>query len=145
MSFTKRGSEACPNRLADTSIEAGCDQLFPSQSAHRIAHLEESPKLLRTPLCDLLGIDVPIIGAPFGPWHQVELAAAVCAAGGLGSVGSVPRPAAELREQWEMLRRLTDRPFAINHTGGRSIPRCSTPSSTSVQPSCRVIWQTRQA
>ena len=73
--------------------------------------------MLRTPLCDLLGIDVPIIGAPFGPWHQVELAAAVCAAGGLGSVGSVPRPAEELREQWEMLRRLTDRPFAINYTG----------------------------
>ena len=78
---------------------------------------KESPKSLRTPLCDLLGIDVPIIGAPFGPWHQVELAAAVCAAGGLGSVGSVPRPVAELREQWEMLRRLTDRPFAIHHTG----------------------------
>jgi enoyl-[acyl-carrier protein] reductase II len=73
--------------------------------------------LLRTPLCDLLDIDVPIIGAPFGPWHQVELAAAVCAAGGLGSVGSVPRPTEELGEQWEMLSRLTDRPFAINHTG----------------------------
>jgi enoyl-[acyl-carrier protein] reductase II len=97
--------------------EAGGDQSFPGRSAHRIVHLEGAPKLLRTPLCDLLGIDVPIIGAPFGPWHQVELAAAVCAAGGLGSVGSVPRPAAELREQWEMLRRLTDRTFAINHTG----------------------------
>jgi hypothetical protein len=43
---------------------------------------KESPISLRTPLCDLLGIDVPIIGAPFGPWHQVELAAAVCAAAG---------------------------------------------------------------
>jgi hypothetical protein len=111
-----------PNGLADTLIEAGHDQLCPSQSAHRVVHLEESPRLLRTPLCDLLGIDVPIIGAPFGPWHQVELAAAVCAAGGLGSVGSVPRPAEELRDQWEMLRRLTDRPFAINYTG-RSFDR----------------------
>ena len=101
--------------------------------------------MLRTPLCDLLGIDVPIIGAPFGPWHQVELAAAVCAAGGLGSVGSVPRPAEELGEQWEMLRRLTDRPFAINHTGRSFDPEVSTPSSTSVQPPCRVIWRTRQA
>jgi enoyl-[acyl-carrier protein] reductase II len=64
-----------------------------------------------------LGIDVPIIGAPFGPWHQVELAAAVCTAGGLGSVDGVLRPAGELRERWEMLRRLTDRPFAINHSG----------------------------
>jgi enoyl-[acyl-carrier protein] reductase II len=72
--------------------------------------------MLKTPLCDLLGIEVPIICAPFGPWHQVDLAAAVCEAGALGSVGSVLRPAAELRQQWEALRARTDRPFAINHT-----------------------------
>jgi enoyl-[acyl-carrier protein] reductase II len=72
--------------------------------------------MLKTPLCDLLGVDVPIICAPFGPWNQVDLAAAVCEAGGLGSVGSVLHPAAQLREQWETLRALTDRPFAINHT-----------------------------
>jgi enoyl-[acyl-carrier protein] reductase II len=72
--------------------------------------------MLKTPLCDLLGIDVPIICAPFGPWHQVDLAAAVCQAGALGSVGSVVHPASELREQWETLRALTKRPFAINHT-----------------------------
>jgi nitronate monooxygenase/enoyl-[acyl-carrier protein] reductase II len=72
--------------------------------------------MLKTPLCDLLGIDVPIICAPFGPWNQVDLAAAVCEAGALGSVGSVLHPAAQLREQWETLRALTDRPFAINHT-----------------------------
>ena len=72
--------------------------------------------MLKTPLCDLLGIDVPIICAPFGPWHQVDLAAAVCEAGGLGSVGSVLHSAAELRKQWETLRALTNRRFAINHT-----------------------------
>jgi enoyl-[acyl-carrier protein] reductase II len=43
--------------------------------------------MLRTPL-DLSEIDIPVIGVPFGPWHQVDLAAAVCAAGGLGSVRS---------------------------------------------------------
>lgn len=69
--------------------------------------------MLKTPLCDLLGVDVPIICAPFGPWNQVDLAAAVCEVGGLGSV---LHPAAQLREQWETLRALTDRPFAINHT-----------------------------
>ena len=73
--------------------------------------------MLRTPLCDLLGIDVPVIGAPFGPWDQVDLAAAVSEAGGLGSVGSVMRSVPELRRQWEGLRARTDRPFAINHTG----------------------------
>jgi nitronate monooxygenase/enoyl-[acyl-carrier protein] reductase II len=72
---------------------------------------------VRTPVCDLLGIDVPIMLAPFGPWEQVELAAAVCNAGGLGSVGTAVRPADELRRQWERLRELTQGPFAINHTG----------------------------
>ncbi len=72
--------------------------------------------MLRTPLCDLLGIDVPVIGAAFGPWEQVDLAAAVCAAGGMGSLGTAVRPLEDLREQWARLRALTDRPFAINHT-----------------------------
>ena len=72
--------------------------------------------MLRTPVCDLLGIDVPIIGAPFGPWDQVELAAAISGAGALGSVGTALRTVPELQAQWRRLRELTDRPFAINHT-----------------------------
>ena len=72
--------------------------------------------MLRTPLCDLLGIEAPVLCAPFGPWEQVELAAAVCEAGGLGSVGTALRPLDGLRDQWQRLRELTDRPFAINHT-----------------------------
>jgi nitronate monooxygenase/enoyl-[acyl-carrier protein] reductase II len=71
---------------------------------------------LRTPVCELLGIDVPIMCAPFGPWDEVELAAAVCNAGALGSLGTAVRPLDELREQWARLRELTQRPFAINHT-----------------------------
>lgn len=72
--------------------------------------------MLRTSLCDLLGIDAPVICAPFGPWEEVELAAAVCEAGALGSVGTAVRSVGQLREQWARLRGLTDRPFAINHT-----------------------------
>jgi nitronate monooxygenase/enoyl-[acyl-carrier protein] reductase II len=72
---------------------------------------------VRTPFCDLLGIDLPLVLAPFGPWEQVDLAAVVCHAGGLGSVGTAVRTPEELRSQWARLRDLTDRPFAINHTG----------------------------
>jgi enoyl-[acyl-carrier protein] reductase II len=68
-------------------------------------------------LCSLLGIDVPIVLAPFGPWEQVEVAAAVSNAGGLGSLGTAVREVDELRRQWARLGDLTDRPFAINHTG----------------------------
>jgi enoyl-[acyl-carrier protein] reductase II len=73
--------------------------------------------MLRTPLCDLLGISVPIVLAPFGPWDEVDLAAAVCESGALGSLGTAIRSPAELREQWARLRSLTSKPFAVNHTG----------------------------
>ena len=33
--------------------------------------------VMRSPLCDVLGVEVPIVVAPFGPWDQVALAAAV--------------------------------------------------------------------
>ncbi|QIP82943.1 nitronate monooxygenase [Streptomyces sp. Tu 2975] len=72
--------------------------------------------MLSTPVCRLLGIDVPVLCAAFGPWEEVALAAAVCEAGGMGSLGSAVRAVPELKEQWAGLRRLTDRPFAINHT-----------------------------
>ncbi|MFE9440084.1 nitronate monooxygenase [Streptomyces sp. NPDC006602] len=44
------------------------------------------------------------------------MAAAVCAAGGLGSLGTAVRPLPDVREQCARLRQLTDRPFAVNHT-----------------------------
>ena len=71
---------------------------------------------IRTPLCDLLGIEHPIICAPFGPWPQVELAAAVSEAGGLGSLGTAVRPVEALQGDWRRIRELTAKPFAINHT-----------------------------
>ncbi|MFI9580619.1 nitronate monooxygenase [Streptomyces sp. NPDC052236] len=69
--------------------------------------------MLSTPVCELLSIEVPILCAAFGPWEEVALAAAVCEAGGLGSLGTATRAVPELREQWAELRRRTDRPFAI--------------------------------
>jgi enoyl-[acyl-carrier protein] reductase II len=76
----------------------------------------DDPGVLRTPLCGLLGIEAPIVGAPFGPWEQVELAAALCEAGALGSLGTGLRTVPELQDQWRRLRELTERPFAVNHT-----------------------------
>jgi enoyl-[acyl-carrier protein] reductase II len=73
--------------------------------------------VLRTRLCDLLGIEVPLVLAPFGPWEQLELAATVSNAGGLGSLGTALRSAEELRQQWDRMASLTDKPFAVNHTG----------------------------
>ena len=42
---------------------------------------------VRTPLCDLLGIEYPIVQAPMAGTTTPDLVAAVSAAGGLGSFG----------------------------------------------------------
>jgi nitronate monooxygenase/enoyl-[acyl-carrier protein] reductase II len=70
---------------------------------------------LRSPLCDLIGIDVPIIQAGMSIFTSPALAAAVSNAGALGSIGAWNRPADQLRRELVELRDLTKRPFAVNH------------------------------
>lgn len=71
--------------------------------------------MLKTPLCDLFGIEIPIILAPMGTCTSAELAAAVSNAGGLGGIGSLFRSASAVKRDIEVVRKLTRRPFAINH------------------------------
>ena len=70
---------------------------------------------MRSPLCDLVGIEVPIIQAGMSIFTSPALAAAVSAAGALGSLGAWNRPTDQLRRELAELRDLTDRPFAVNH------------------------------
>src|SRR5271156_3954293 len=71
--------------------------------------------MLKTPLCDVFGIDVPIILAPMGTCTSAEFAAAVSNEGGLGGIGSLFRSTAAVKRDIDMVKRLTSRPFAINH------------------------------
>jgi enoyl-[acyl-carrier protein] reductase II len=57
--------------------------------------------MLRTPACDVLGIEVPIVQAAIWPATSPELAAAVSEADGLGSVGSVFESAESVERQIE--------------------------------------------
>ena len=60
--------------------------------------------MLRTRLCDLLGIDVPIILAGMGAGAtSAEFAAAVSNEGGLGSVGSLFRSADVVKRDIDLL------------------------------------------
>ncbi|SDK98299.1 nitronate monooxygenase [Cryobacterium psychrotolerans] len=68
----------------------------------------------RTPVTDLLGIDLPIVQGAFGGLASVPLAAAVSNAGGLGSVGLYGCDPERIRDIAGQLRTLTDRPFALN-------------------------------
>jgi Dioxygenases related to 2-nitropropane dioxygenase len=71
--------------------------------------------MLRTRLCEFLGIDAPIISAPMGPdLSGPELAAAVSNAGGLGIMQAQLHPPPLLRQAIRHLRDLTDKPFGVN-------------------------------
>ena len=71
--------------------------------------------MLRTELCELVGIHVPVIQAGMSVFTSPSLAAAVSNAGGLGSLGAWQRPVDQLRRDIRELRDATDRPFAVNH------------------------------
>jgi len=71
--------------------------------------------MLKTPLCDVLGIDLPIILAPMGSCTSAELAAAVSNEGGLGGIGSLFRTTAAIKRDIDTVRTLTNRHFAVNH------------------------------
>jgi NAD(P)H-dependent flavin oxidoreductase YrpB (nitropropane dioxygenase family) len=69
---------------------------------------------LRTPLCDLLGIDVPVVLAPMGGAVTPRLAGAVSNAGGLGMLPLSWASPAEVTTLVEETRGLTGRPFGVN-------------------------------
>lgn len=69
---------------------------------------------LRTPLCDLLGCDYPILSAGMGGVARAELVAAVSGAGGFGFLGMVREPPELIRREIAAVRERTDRPFGVN-------------------------------
>jgi enoyl-[acyl-carrier protein] reductase II len=69
---------------------------------------------LRTPLCELLQIEHPILLAGMGGVSYAELAAAVSNAGGLGVLGMAGGGPDFIRDQMRQTRRLTTRPFGVD-------------------------------
>jgi len=70
--------------------------------------------VIRTPVCDLLGIEHPIalggMGSVFGP----DLVAAVSNAGGLGALGCHYLPPERIRDATAAIRDKTNKPFGLN-------------------------------
>ncbi|WGE43295.1 NAD(P)H-dependent flavin oxidoreductase [Actinobacillus equuli] len=79
---------------------------------------------MKNRICDILGIEKPIIQGPMSWLTDARLVAAVSNAGGLGVLGpnaglhqaeSTPEGAAEkLREEIRKTKALTDKPFGVN-------------------------------
>jgi NAD(P)H-dependent flavin oxidoreductase YrpB (nitropropane dioxygenase family) len=78
-------------------------------------------RVLKTKLCDMLGIEYPILSAGMGPsligektGAPIELVVAVSEAGGLGVLGGAGFTVEERREQIREIKRLTDKPFGVD-------------------------------
>jgi nitronate monooxygenase len=71
-------------------------------------------ELLRTPLCDALGIEGPILSAGMGSVAGPELVAAVSEAGGFGVIGVSGASPESVRKAIGRTRELTSRPFGVN-------------------------------
>lgn len=69
---------------------------------------------LRTSLCDLLDIDVPILQAGMGLVSYADLAAAAANAGAFGCLGGIDIPLAELENEIKKFRSLSDRPLGVD-------------------------------
>ena len=69
---------------------------------------------LRTPFCELIGIQHPILNVGFGLGAGPALAAAVSNAGGCGVLGFSGAPPEHITRLVAATRALTDRPFGVN-------------------------------
>ena len=80
-----------------------------------------SRPVLRTPLCDMLGIEYPILSAGMGPTligettgAPVGLVVAVSEAGGMGVLGGSGFTVDELRDAIREIKKLTDKPYGVD-------------------------------
>lgn len=69
---------------------------------------------LQTPVCSLLGCDVPILSAGMGGVARSELVAAVAQAGGYGILGMVREAPSFIAQEIKAVRARTARGFAVN-------------------------------
>ena len=70
--------------------------------------------MLKTPLCDALGIEHPIFCAGIGAASGPALTAAVSNAGGCGVLGSASLAGKFVRAEIQRLKGLTNKPFGVN-------------------------------
>jgi NAD(P)H-dependent flavin oxidoreductase YrpB (nitropropane dioxygenase family) len=70
--------------------------------------------MIRTPVCDLLGIEHPIALGGMGSIYAPDLVSAVSNAGGLGAMGCHSLSPEQVRAGTAAIRDKTDKPFALN-------------------------------
>lgn len=70
--------------------------------------------MIHTPVCDLLGIQYPVLQGGMAWIADAELAAAVSNAGGLGIISAMNAGGDWVREQIRKTKTMTSKPFGVN-------------------------------
>ncbi len=70
--------------------------------------------MLKSPICEMLGIKYPVFQGGMAWIADGKLAAAVSNAGGLGLISAMNQDVNYLKEQIRIARSLTDKPFGVN-------------------------------
>ena len=70
--------------------------------------------MIKTPLCELLGIEYPIFQGGMAWVADASLASAVSNGGGLGIISAMNANADWLRKEIQKAKTLTDKPFGVN-------------------------------
>lgn len=70
--------------------------------------------MIRSEICELLGIEYPVFQGGMAWIADGELAAAVSEGGGLGIIGAGNAPGSYVRQQIRIAREKTDKPFGVN-------------------------------
>lgn len=70
--------------------------------------------MLKTKLCELLGIEYPIIQGGMAWVSDAGLASTVSNAGGLGIIASGSMPPEMLRDEIRKIKTMTDKPYGVN-------------------------------
>lgn len=96
--------------------------------------------MLRTRICDLFGIELPIVCAGMGTVAMAELAAAVSEAGGMGTIGMAGTPPEGVHAEIETARRLTKKPLAVNWPVPMLEPACLRAALASKVDAVTLFW-----
>jgi NAD(P)H-dependent flavin oxidoreductase YrpB (nitropropane dioxygenase family) len=83
-------------------------------SAVSYASARPTKRALRTPICDLFGIEYPLIQTGMGWVSGARLTAATSEAGGLGILASATMTRSELSAAIDEVRQRTEKPFGVN-------------------------------
>ena len=70
--------------------------------------------MIKSPICDILGIKYPLFQGGMAWIADARLAAAVSNAGGLGLISSINYGTEAVRQEIRKCRELTDKPFGVN-------------------------------